>query len=301
MNRSDNGKNETAFDSKYEYQTSMDPNIIINCALNVPLMLISSLGNALVLAAIKRTPSIRSTSMIMLCSLTVSDLLVGVLATPLFIAQQVTNENNVLYRLSKITGSSLCGISLCTTTAISVDRLLALHYHMRYPTLITKSRVKLIVTTFWLTIIVLANFHFRNEHAFNRFAASFIVICAVISTFSYMRIYRIVRQHQVQIHIQQQAVQSSNAESNLNTVRLTRSATNTFILYIVLILCYLPMYILLSFYEIPYENLKTEWNYATTVVFTNSAINPILYCWRIGELRAAVVKTGRQLLCTNTQ
>ena len=54
--------------------------IIINCVLNAPLMLISILGNALVLAAIIRTPSIRSTPhMIMLCSLAVSDFLVGLI------------------------------------------------------------------------------------------------------------------------------------------------------------------------------------------------------------------------------
>ena len=37
--------------------------IIVNCAFNVPLMLISVIGNTLVLAAILRYPSIRSTSM----------------------------------------------------------------------------------------------------------------------------------------------------------------------------------------------------------------------------------------------
>ena len=73
---------------------------IINCVLNAPLMLISILGNALVLAAIIRTPSIRSTPhMIMLCSLAVSDFLVGLIAQPLYIARELTKDpfvNNVL-------------------------------------------------------------------------------------------------------------------------------------------------------------------------------------------------------------
>ena len=64
--------------------------IIINCVVNAPLMLISILGNALVLAAIVRTPSLGSTHMIMLCSLAVSDFLVGVIAQPLYIAEQLT-------------------------------------------------------------------------------------------------------------------------------------------------------------------------------------------------------------------
>ena len=71
---------------KEEYSTPENV-IIINCVLNVPLMLISILGNALVSAAIIRTPSIRSTHMIMLCSLVVSDFLVGLIGQPIFSCQ----------------------------------------------------------------------------------------------------------------------------------------------------------------------------------------------------------------------
>ena len=103
-------------------------------------MLISILGNALVLAAIIKTPSIRSTPhMIMLCSLAVSDFLVGLIAQPINIAEQLT-EDHIVYYVVMLTGPSLCVVSLMTITAITVDRFLALHYHMRY--LVTESRVK---------------------------------------------------------------------------------------------------------------------------------------------------------------
>jgi len=72
--------------SDNEDQASSNTIFKIICLLNVPLMLISILGNAVVLAAIKRTPSIRSTSMILLSSLAVSDLLVGVIGQPIYIA-----------------------------------------------------------------------------------------------------------------------------------------------------------------------------------------------------------------------
>ena len=54
-------------------------------------------------------------------------------------------------------------------------------------------------------------------------------------------IYFIVRRRQLQmsqIHRRQQAVQGSCAENNLNMGRLKRSALNTFIFYIVLLICY---------------------------------------------------------------
>ena len=67
--------------------------VIVNCILNAPSILISIIGNVLVLAAILRTSSSRgSTSMIMLCNLAVSDLLVGVVVQPLYIADELTND-----------------------------------------------------------------------------------------------------------------------------------------------------------------------------------------------------------------
>ena len=65
--------------------------IIINCTLNVPLTLISIFGNDLVLAAVIRTPSIHSPSMNLLCSLAVSDLLVGLLVQSLNIANALAD------------------------------------------------------------------------------------------------------------------------------------------------------------------------------------------------------------------
>ena len=145
MNITGDNNNEAAdHHSKDEDNSTPETVIIINCVLNAPLMLISILGNTLVLAAIIRTPSIRSTPhMIMLCSLAVSDLLVGLIAQPFYIALQLTDDR-YLDQVSVMIGYSLCGISLMTITVIAVDRFLALHYHMRYATLVSESRVEYI-------------------------------------------------------------------------------------------------------------------------------------------------------------
>ena len=274
--------------------------VIINCVLNAPLMLISILGNALALAAIIRTPSIRSTSMIMLSSLAVSDLLVGLIAQPIFIAVQLTNDRFVGH-VSNMIGPPLCAVSLFTITAIPVDRFLALHYHMRYATLVTESRVKYTLVIIWLIAFFLSGFYFCGVRLYRFLLGVVVIICLIISTFSYIRIYRIVRRHQLQIHAQQQAVQSSNAENNFifNMVRLKRSSMNTFVFYIALIACYFPVYVILTLRGT--GALKPEWNFGFTVVFMNSSINPFLYCWRLRELRAAVAKTAKQMLCSQIE
>jgi len=272
------------------------PVAIINCVLNAPLMLISIMGNALVLAAIIRTPSIRSTHLIMLCSLAVSDFLVGVVAQPIFIAQQLTKECYLNY-VWKVIGPFLCGVSLMTITAITVDRFLALHYHMRYATLVTESRVKYTLLIIWSIGLLVPFFYFWKESVQIFLMRVFIIICLLISTFSYIRIYRIVRRHQLHIYAHRQAVQSSDAENNLKIARLERSALNSLVFYVVLIICYFPVYMILSVRK----DWPTEWKFSATLVFSNSSINPFLYCWRLRELRAAIVKTGKQVLCQQTE
>jgi len=237
--------------------------------------------------------------MIMLCSLAVSDLLVGLVAQPIYIIEQLT-EDRFVHHVSVIMGYSLCGVSFLTITAITVDRFLALHYHMRYATLVTESRVKYTLILIWLLSFLASGLFFWNKRLHSFVFGICTILLVIISTFSHIRIYLIVRLHQSQIHAQQQAVQSSSAENNLNMTRLKRSAFNIFLFYIALILCYCPIYVTLTVFATSGKDWQTEWNFAHTAVFMNSSINPVLYCWRLRELRAAVVKTARQMLCKQT-
>ncbi|XP_078344889.1 melanocyte-stimulating hormone receptor-like [Oculina patagonica] len=268
---------------------------IINCVLNGPLMLISIIGNTLVLAAILRTPSLRSPSMILLSSLAVSDLLVGLVVQPIYIGTRLAEDSSLNEAMERM-AFALCGVSLLTMTAISVDRFLALHYHMRYPNLMTTHRAMYISATLWFINLIIS-FGFWSMN-FYYFAISIsIVIFLLISTVCYIVIYRIVRRHQLQIHLQLQVVENFN-ETRL---RSTKNAKNTFIYFIVMILCYSPVVISLSILVISPHHWKNEWTLAETVAFMNSSINPILYCWRLGELRRAVVKTAKQMLCQKTE
>jgi len=301
MNNTDIHNNGSADDhSDNENNSTPETIIIINCVLNAPLMLISILGNGLVLAAIIRTPSIRSTHVIMLCSLAVSNLLVGLVAQPIYIAERLTGDQNA-HKVSVMMGYSLCGVSFLTITAITVDRFLALNYHMRYATLVTEFRVKYTLIIIWLVSFIGSGIYFWSESLHRFTVGAAIIICLIICTFCYIRIYRIVLWHQLQILAQKQATQSCNAENNLNITRLKRSAINTFVFYIALIICYLPLYVSLILLELSAKDWQPEWVFSHTAVFMNSSINPLLYCWRLRELRSAVLKTTRQMLCKQSE
>lgn len=291
MNFGDNGRNSSD-------HSRTETIVIINSVLNVPLILISILGNTLVLLAISRTPSIHSTSMIMLTSLAFSDLLVGLLAQPLFIADEITSltrQNPILYRLSAMIGFFVAGVSLGTITAISIDRVLALHYHMRYAIIATNTRVKYTVGSIWLVMFLSLGFYPLDKHVFHLMAGVFLALCIIICTVSYAKIYRIVRVHQQQINIQHDAVDNENAGNKMHLSRVKRSAMSTFIFYICMLLCYFPAFVLLTLFGALHVAWKPEWTFSSTLTFMNSSINPFLYCWRLRELREAIVKTTKQL------
>lgn len=136
--------------------------VIINCSIVAFLIVVSITGNILVLAAIKRSPSLYSPSIIFICSLAVSDLLVGFIVQPLFVARELTQLHLLKVPL-ETTAYNACAFSLCIMTAISLDRYVALHYHMRYPTVMTSTRAIYLVTCVCLIIFLVAISYFWNR------------------------------------------------------------------------------------------------------------------------------------------
>ena len=69
--------------------------------------------------------------------------------------------------------------------------------------------------------------------------------------------------------------------------------------FTLIIACYLPLGVLalMSINNLT-STVSLAWLISGTLIFVNStALNPILYCWRIKGLRRAVVKIVRQMFC----
>ena len=277
---------------------------IVNVALNVPLMFMAIIGNALVLVATLRTPSLRSASIILLCNLTLSDLLVGFLAQPLYIAREITRERS-LRQIMETVAFSVCGASLSSITVISVDRLMALHFHMRYSYVMTLNRAICASAALWLICVVLSLSTLWQMNIFHFTIVASIIVCLLICTICYMKIYRIVRRHQLQIAIQtkQVAKETSKTLKDMNWTSWDRLKVPKTLLFITwwwyyvtrhsLFLCLSPLFFR--------QYWRDEFSLAETVAFMNSSINPFLYCWRLRELRKAVVKTTKQMLRLQTE
>ena len=294
------------FEANYSSNTDANPKsgfetiVMANCILNAPLMLLSILGNALVLVAILRTPSIHSPSVIFLCNLAVTDLLVGLVVQPAYIAEQIVRTVSALQEAVTAMGFAGCGVSLWTMTAITVDRFLALHYHLQYPNLMTTSRAIYTIITIWCIITLFSFSTLWSLSIYYFFATFCITICLLVCLVCFIKIYRIVRRHQLQIHVQQQAVENSTDTNKQQIRQSTRKAKNIFIYFLAMILCYSPFSIAVFISGFTSIDLKVVATFSLTVVLMNSSINPFLFCWRMTELRAAVFKTVKLFSCRET-
>ena len=272
------------------------PIVIANCLLNAILLLVSVFANSLVVTAIWRTPGLRYPSVVFLCGLAVSDFAVGLIVQPLFIATELLKihghpKGDCSLETAFITlAFTLCGVSFGNVTSISFDRYLAIHYPLRYRTIVTLPRVVLVIVLCWLTstFVVSSLVIWDTSNAFSYFVVVIITLFLGSSTFIHIKIFKIVRRHRNEIRAQEQAVQTS---IDFNLARFKKSAMNTFLVYYFLLFCYSPFFTGWVLDIVSHHDIKhpIAWKLANTIVFLNSALNPFLYCWRLTAIRGPVI------------
>ena len=127
-------------------------------AFHILLGFSSTLGNAVILAALSKATCLHPPSKILLRSLALTDLCVGLLLEPLFASVVITIENDNLKLcvsinlISSFITEVFSLVSLVTLTATSLDRLLALLLGIRYRQVVTFKRTLMIMTCMWTLI-----------------------------------------------------------------------------------------------------------------------------------------------------
>ena len=120
-------------------------------------------------------------------------------------------------------------------------------------------------------------------------------MCLATSIFSYTKIFFTLRRHQTQV---QDRVEQPSQTNELNIARYRKIVSTALWLQFTLIVCYLPDSIVVALMSI--AGLSTPLflarEYTVTLVYLNSSLNPILYCWKIKEVKQAVKDTITQVL-----
>ena len=269
---------------------------IIACFLNSVFSIATCIGNSVILHVIRKTQELHSPSFVLLFCLAASDLLVGLICQPSFIGLKVAelgNDSNVYCTLAIIQAISswiTSGASLLTLSAVSIDRLLAVTLHLRYNTIVTVPRVFQTVVCLWVFAITIVMLKFWIEN-WLIFPLVITLLTFLVTTLSTLKIFQIVRRHQRQIAQQQQSVQSNT----VNVLKSRKSAVTVLYVYGLFVISYLPVLVIMLTQTFTGFNKTTKvaFNYVATAVFINSFLNPVVYCWRIREIRRAVKNVFR--------
>ena len=262
------------------------------------------LGNSLILVSLHKESSLHPPSKLLYRCLATTDLLVGLVAQPLYatlsFSYSWTLEGwRIFYYTNNaviITSHMLCGVSLLTMTAISVDRLLALLLGLRYRQIVTLKRTYIILANFWvLSLVASLSTIFKTNITFS-YGRILIPICLVISITSYTKIFSALRHHQA--HVQDHSQQQPSQPSALNVARYRKAVCSALWVQLALVVCYAPYGIVEIVLSKTYSSHLWAFRDITIVlVYFNSTLNPFLYCWKISEVRRAVKQTIRQALC----
>ena len=117
----------------------------------------------------------------------------------------------------------------------------------------------------------------------------------VTATFLSIKLYLTLRRHMNQI----QLTQVARNEQGESVQRKRTSAMASHYVYLVFTVCHLPnicVLIIIASTSEPRNDLQHLHSYTLILLFLNSTLNPLIYCWKVKQIRHTVIATLRNIL-----
>ncbi len=283
---------------------------IANCVFNAYLSYTAIMMNILTIHAMRNSSSLPKTLKTLLLSLAVSDLGVGLLAQPFYSAlmgkwAQQNNPNCSTIFAFFITTVVFAIPSFLGVMALSADRFLAIHLHLKYQELVTHKRVVAVVISIWLTSPLILLVYFTSWIPKDISLGVIVccgILCLVITALLNFKIYLAARRHKIQIQAAALQLQEQTTQDSTMTTfaSVRKSALGTFYVYLVFIICYFPRACNWAFVLIYGKTTTTQAFslYSWTLMFLNSSLNPVIYCWKMKQIRHSIMDVLRSIFPT---
>ena len=282
-----------------EFHQGLGNQILSLLVINILFGITAIAGNTVILIALHKETSLNQASKVLLRNLVASDLCVGFVQIAygvhwISILQGWWQICRLLYLVTRIAGTISIVVSLLTMTAISVDRLLALLLKLRYKQVVTNRKAYAVAIASWICNGAgVASLLYFSPNGWKVLAVTNTGVCLTTSLYCYSRIFfRLRSQHKVHNNLREKV----NQATLVATTRYKKTLSSAVWLQLALLFCYLPYMLLAPFAHRQFFNnrssaLYTALLFTITLMFFNSTLNPILYCWRIKEIRKAVKDT----------
>ena len=303
-------KNNSTFSYQDICSSKINQSPVLSLSTSVIVLVLSPVavaGNTLILAAIWRNPSLRTPSHILLCGLAFTDLCTGLITQPLYIALVLIcfpkKEGNnspslnihVVFYMMSGSGFYFTCLTAILIASISFERWL----HMNQRSFLTVRRSCYIVAVVSLLLIpIVLNLYFSAQFAFNVIIFVVLLFCLIFTPIAYFNIFKIIRRHQQQVD-----AHASSQNLNQPAIDLLKYRKSVFsILYILglFYISYVPFLIVKGlFILISHVNNDLNGGYiiTMTLMFLSSSCNPLIYIWRMSEIRNEVKKLLKKVIC----
>lgn len=275
-------------------------NMIINGYLSYTAIAL----NITTILALRKTALLPKPLKTLLLSLAISDLSVGLVLQPWYIkilstlmGSEKTPKLQTTFKEFLSTAWFLCSVSFLGVVALSVDRFLAIHLHLRYQEFVTRRRAVALVIFVWVMsafLTTLDDFVLKQNGAVVYISIE--ALSLITTALFYYQIYIVVKRQMNQM--QNLRIQQEQTENIANAARLRKSALGTFWVYVVFLACYLPDIIIHTAILCADKNsalLNKLHLWALTLVFFHSSINPLIYCWNMRHIQYTILDIIRTI------
>jgi len=201
------------------------------------------------------------------------------------------------YKALLMASGFFCLASFLGVVALSVDRFLAVDLHLRYQELSTHKRVVAVVILIWVLSVFISLMIWWVQFYFSRgLVMIFGVVGLVVTAVAYIRIYLTVQRLKNQIHVLQ-VQQATGNDEIANVAYVVKSAFRIFSVFLLVLFCSLPLFICTAVFQIkgPSIPLRKVFLFSWTLLFLNSTLNPVIYCWKMRHIRHAVMDILRNM------
>ena len=268
-----------------------------SCAVNAASAVFGAVANVLVIAAIKRNPSLHSNAYYVLVVLAVSDLLSSCLTVPIFVA---VNVEVLVDRVSCATAAAFTAFrgvttmaSLFATLGVSMERVLAVTASYWYVERATPFRLVAPPVCAWATFIAFdaARFFGFSRPVIGGLRSLLILICVAVTVVAYGILVKAARRHRREIAAQEWSAQTEDARKK--KIRDNKSLIVAMYVTGASLLSYVPLSVGLMSMVLGSPDPAVHFTVTTwmgTALFLGGCVNPYVYCWRSSSIRKAIVQ-----------
>ena len=297
---------------RLEYLTDVTyRHLVAVTVINLLAVLATLLLNMLVIIALATRHRLQSKSNVLVAWLAGADLLNGLVTQDIEIAKTLTRILSDgpfcnVEKASVVAMIACCFLSLGSLVLISINRYFSIKNPLRYTTIVTSKRIKtgllltlavvLFVTIHELTLAVIdsgTDLYFLYTKVKTSLLSILALLALLVVGYAYGYIFSESRRQKKRLQTEQLPAEEAKRLKKEN------KAANTLTLILgTLVISYIPTIVLVFVTAYSEDILELHittviWSWVTTFSLLGSLCNPIIFFWRVKNLRRAILEILR--------